>query len=395
MSDNKYISKRLINLRAAILKRYPFFGVLLMKMKFGLAKCGTAFTDMERIVFDPEFADRLSDDEMIFVMMHEVMHCVLKHPIRGKGKIHELYNIACDIVVNSNLLEFLHLNPDTFTVNGSAVMHLTLHGAEGREKTAEEVYNEFLRKRQEDEFEGSPVSCPSLDNHEVWDVLEIQEIESDRWDKAIEELKNYSLEDTPQAVRNIFENALKQARLRWKELLRDFVSSCIFCSDYSFTPPDRRFMTGDFFLPDERYFETEEIQNIWFVVDTSGSISKQMLTRMVGEVINVVNEVEFASGLVSFFDTKVTEPVPFSKMEDFNNIRPTGGGGTRFDIIFNYMQENMWNKYPNAIVILTDGYAPPVNEKMAAGVPVLWILVNNTMKMPWGRTIHVDTEDVQ
>ena len=39
-------------------------------------------------------------------------------------------------------------------------------------------------------------------------------------------------------------------------------------------------------------------------------------------------------------------------------------------------EKNM-DKLPNAIVILTDGYAPDVDEKLALGVPVLWILINN------------------
>ena len=78
------LALRLLNLRAAIIKEYPFFGRLLLRLPFGFEECGTAYTDMRKIVFDPAFADELSDAELRFVMLHECMHCVLNHCIRGK-----------------------------------------------------------------------------------------------------------------------------------------------------------------------------------------------------------------------------------------------------------------------------------------------------------------------
>ena len=123
------ISRRLSESRSCLLARYPFFGHLLLRMPFGLADCETAYTDMQRIVFDPDFAMRLPPQELQFVMLHELMHCVLRHCIRAAGFQPELFNIACDIVVNSFILEAIRA--DTFQIDGSEVMHLAPDGTEG------------------------------------------------------------------------------------------------------------------------------------------------------------------------------------------------------------------------------------------------------------------------
>lgn len=46
--------------------------------------CETAYTDGERIAFSPTFLEELSDNELDFVMMHEILHVVLQHCLRGE-----------------------------------------------------------------------------------------------------------------------------------------------------------------------------------------------------------------------------------------------------------------------------------------------------------------------
>lgn len=97
------ISNILTVVRAKLLLREPFYGRLLMNLKFGIASCKTACTDMRRILWDPEFISGLNEEEIEFIMEHEVMHCALQHPLRGRGLNKRLYNIAADIVVNGNI----------------------------------------------------------------------------------------------------------------------------------------------------------------------------------------------------------------------------------------------------------------------------------------------------
>ena len=68
-------------------------------------------------------------------MMHEIMHVVLQHCIRGnKYKDEpERYNIACDIVVNSNILYSIGglSSKKELIIQGQILPHKTPNGEEG------------------------------------------------------------------------------------------------------------------------------------------------------------------------------------------------------------------------------------------------------------------------
>jgi hypothetical protein len=44
---------------------------------------------------------------------------------------------------------------------------------------------------------------------------------------------------------------------------------------------------------------------------------------------------------------------------------------------------------PVSIVILTDGYAPIPDESRAGGIPVLWIINNDSVTPPWGKIARI------
>ena len=74
-------------------------------------------------------------------------------------------------------------------------------------------------------------------------------------------------------------------------------------------------------------------------------------------------------------------------------IAPSGGGGTSFHPIFQYVEEEMQDKLPVCIIILTDGCAPYPEEKAAIGIPVLWIINNEKMNPPWGKVIRLPSQE--
>ena len=74
-----YIQRLLLS-RMRILCNHGFFGLLLMHMLYSVDEnVETACTDGTRIIFGTNFLDKLSDNELDFVMMHEIMHVVLQH----------------------------------------------------------------------------------------------------------------------------------------------------------------------------------------------------------------------------------------------------------------------------------------------------------------------------
>ena len=126
------------------------------------------------------------------------------------------------------------------------------------------------------------------------------------------------------------------------------------------------------------------------MIDTSGSISDEMITVAYSEIKGAIDQ--FNGGLkgwLGFFDAAVTEPVEFVDEESLRSIIPVGGGGTNFHIIFEYVRKFMRYKKPASIIILTDGYGSWPKEKMADDIPVLWLLNNQVAKPPWGRVARV------
>ncbi len=133
---------RLLVARMRILCNHGFYGLLLMHMIYSIDEwCETAYTDGERIAFSPTFLEELSDKELDFVMMHEILHVVLRHCLRGEDKDNERYNITADIVINSTIMHENDDKPSSITLSKyGESMHIVPDGKEGYLYTAEEVY---------------------------------------------------------------------------------------------------------------------------------------------------------------------------------------------------------------------------------------------------------------
>ena len=183
---------------------------------------------------------------------------------------------------------------------------------------------------------------------------------------------------------------LKKPYTDWRTVLDEFVQEEI--HDYSFCPPDRRFADTPFFLPD--YNEKDEhVEKILFMIDTSGSMSDEEITQCYSEIKGAIDQFGGRlEGWLGFFDATVTEPQPFTDEEEFVAIRPKGGGGTRFDIIFDYVRDEM-EEPPVSIVILTDGFAPFPDSRLAMEIPVLWIINNEDVTPPWGKVARIPSEN--
>ncbi|MGN1104073.1 MAG: VWA-like domain-containing protein [Candidatus Coproplasma sp.] len=417
--------RRLLLARMRILCNHGFYGLLLMHMTYSLDESlETAATDGQRIIFSPQFLDDLSDSELDFVMMHEVMHVVLQHCFRGAGRNGELFNIACDIVVNSNILSENNSDIKAITLKkyGEA-MHVAPDGKEGCVYTAEQVYEMLLRKKgfsmkgggsksgdkgnlksggsgnsksgkQSGGTTQGDNSVEGWDDHSRWGTSPEEEVLKDAWVKRlVDAAEAISIRDPsnqrgllPAFAKRILKE-LKNPQTDWRTILNEFVQEEV--TDYSFSPPDHRFSESPFFLPD--FNDTEySVADILFMIDTSGSMSDEMITAAYSEVKGAIDQFGGKlKGWLGFFDAGIIEPQPFEGEEEFSIIKPVGGGGTSFSIIFEYVRKFMQDKPPVSIIILTDGYAPFPRESSAGGIPVLWLINNEVVTPPWGKVARI------
>ena len=390
-----------------IVMLYPFYGSILMNLRVALADCGTAATDMRRLIFDPQFVLRLSSEELQFVMMHEVMHNVLRHCIRGADKISEIYNVAADIVVNSNIMKSMGVT--SFAVDGCEVMHKAPDGKEGYLYSAEDIYDMLLARGMSlpggDESSMQPAAQANkekknknqpLDRHDLWGQIKVDQELVDELNRilrqAIDDAGESGLAGMPMEIRRLAAELPDAGRVNWRELLHDFVQTACDDYDYSFNPVDRRYSDSEFLLPAFNETESYSVEDIWFVVDTSASVEDKALEVVYAELKSAVMQFTSFKAMLSFFDLQVTEPVEFDDVDSLMDIKPVGGGGTDFDSIFEYMADNMDEKLPRAVIILTDGYAEWPAEEMSQEVPVLWIILDSNRMCPWGLTVQIEGE---
>ena len=479
-------TERLKRARIRILDSNGFYGLLLTQVQFALDEsCETACTDGDKIYFGPDFMKDLNDRELEFVLMHEIMHIVLMHCNRQGDRNNQIFNVAADIVVNSNILQSNDNDVKTITLGkyGEA-MHVAPDGNEGVKYTAEEVYEMIVSKLkkagipqpsngngngsggnnsggqtgkggkqnggnggggdddgQDNGQNGSQngqnqtgtvqggqngsggqtvkgvqtgqggqsgqggsgkqksggFGSGFFDDHSKWGTLgkkKQKELE-EKWTQRIVDaanivtiLKASNQRGTVPLCAQRLINELTKPQTDWRTLLSNFIQEEI--TDYSFSPPDRRFPDSDFFLPDFNEKE-EKVKNVLFMIDTSGSMSDEMITQAYSEIKGAIDQFNgHLEGLLGFFDGVVVEPTPFADEEELKIIRPVGGGGTNFHIIFEYVQEKMKEELPTSIVILTDGYAPFPEEEEAMDIPVLWIINNNDVTPPWGKIARIE-----
>lgn len=455
-------TRRLLKSRMRILCNHGFYGLLLMHIVFSLDEdIDTAATNGTKIMFSPGFLDEISDRELDFVLMHEILHIVLQHCVRGAEFESEQFNIACDIVVNSNILKSNSMDSTSITLKKyGESMHKTPDGKEGYEYTVEEVYdmlNVLLSKTKSknkssldidsadsdgnnngksinigdsdkgDDRNGDENSKSSgikanskstttgkgfksgraskektevgnisgqWDDHSKWNETESDDTIRDVWVKRIEDAAKAIEISDPSNARGTLpafaERMLKELRkpqIDWRTILNDFVQEEV--NDYSFSPPDRRFDDSPFFLPDFNE-KDETAKDILFMIDTSGSMSDEMITAAYSEVKGAIDQFNGKlQGWLGFFDAAIIKPEPFEDEESFEIIRPAGGGGTDFYIIFEYIKAYMSDQLPVSIIILTDGHAPYPDEEIAMDIPVLWLLNNEKITPPWGKIARI------
>lgn len=447
LSDDKIreYTKRILMSRMRLLVNHGFYGILLLHVKFRLTDeieiAGFGVDKNEYYIFiNPKILDNISDAEIDHILMHEILHIALQHDKRGQDLMPEKFNIACDIVIESNILKSfdMDINSIFLSFNGGIQEHLAPNGNEGYLYTAEEVYNMLdlipgdpikgpgsvhvdkngnpgqsqeknagadknrnssWKQDKEDKIHGQNPS--GFDIHGVIEDNDIEDSDislKDIWDKHLADAcESISIRDAitgrgtiPLLAERMWEE-MRKPQTDLRTILNDFVQEEI--CDYSFAPPDRRFDESPFFLPDFNE-KDETVEDVLFMIDASGSMSNKDITAAYCEIKGAIEQFNGKlKGWLGFFDAEVIEPIPFENVEEFSVIRPKGGGGTDFEIIFEYVMEHMQDKLPASIIILTDGFAPFPQEKLAGGIPVLWLLNNEKVNPPWGKVSRITMDN--
>lgn len=115
MSDaNQTMLRAKVNMRRVS----PYFFAILNTIKcIPVQNFGTLGVTEDKMYYDVQFVASLNVEELTYILIHEMMHIAMQHSLRfGKRKNHDLWNIACDLYINTMI-------SNTFTqeVNGTVI----------------------------------------------------------------------------------------------------------------------------------------------------------------------------------------------------------------------------------------------------------------------------------
>lgn len=413
--------------RTLMLIRQPFFGTLAASLNLAMTAGtpGGARTDGTAIHFDPRWVAQQSDTELTAVITEMVMHIVLKHHIRIRGKDPQRWNRAADQAVFHTLQRA-----------NVALRHGAYAQPEFQGLNAEQIYQRMAPQPQpqppenesaSDQCRAAPAASPQGgaanadpqppdEGASPGEALEQFDLLCDTGGGAKELPTRQPGADEPggvielpsdvdsavaeQNVRQLVMRAAKATRVKGKlpgdldreigELLRartDWRSHLVHwmqqlsAADYSWRRPNPRFMPLGLYLPALR---TEEMGAVVFAIDTSGSIGQEELDQAASEASALCAELNPRAIHVVYCDAKVQRVETYER-GDALNFRPAGGGGTNFRPVFDWVEA--LDEPPAGVVYVTDGYgAFPTS---APEVPVLW-LINSDVVAPFGDTVRTN-----
>jgi len=160
----------------------------------------------------------------------------------------------------------------------------------------------------------------------------------------------------------------------WRAETNEFVTEMARGRDeLSFQRLNRRRLIDDIIAPSA--FDETLDELIWSI-DTSGSITNEMLSEAGGQLASICEVVQPKRVRVLWWDTRVHGEQVFT--DNYDNLRkllkPVGGGGTRIGCVSEYINENQLEA--NCMVVVTDGYLEG-SIQWDTTVPSLWLVTRN------------------
>ena len=357
------------------------------------------------LFYNPDFVDKLPDEELLGVLCHEVMHCALEHPWRGDGRnivikgkntktgeVHDLslWNAAIDIVVNGIILKNGFRIPKDCILPDIAKDSIEIFGGTINElsnKSAEEIYDE-LKQLVKDQIQKSKgkgkkgKGQPSDDGDEGSTVIDMDgELGFDQhdfddpedgqgkgkdgkeqegggqgkdWKQIMSDAATFSKQRgiDPLGLGRDYDVGRKSC-INWRAILRREIAKSI-PVDYTWARPSRKFMSQGIYLPST---QSEEVK-VLFAVDLSGSVSREELSMYMAEIISIANVFPGIEMHVLTHDAILQDDfhITTSTKSKLKALEVHGGGGTDMIPVHKYIHDKGYDKGYAILIHLTDGY---------------------------------------
>jgi predicted metal-dependent peptidase len=385
--------------KAKLMQLEPFFAMLLFKMPtYPCYQIPSMGTDGTLLLYNPEFVSEvLLRKDVMFVLLHEVMHVFFKHHFRGPIKAEEAkkmferlkrltekgkkdifledgienikhkmkeWNFATDYTINGHIIENIPQVPHSKELDPGGKVGL-LYKRELSGTTSEKVYDEIKTPYDPDADPGSddmgmgiggvlPAGLGELTEGEVKAIE--GELDNAVKAAAISAKKAGKL---PAGVEGVIED-LYTTTTPWQDILRTVFTS-INKQDYTFQYPNKRYtqhmMDYGVVMPS---LWGEEYQNVGFIMDTSGSVGEREKQMLASELRHILEDYNIKLHVL-YCDTQAyTDSIQIFTKEDIRNgrlkLNVKGGGGTSMRPAFDYYRDNMDEHGFEVVICMSDMY---------------------------------------
>lgn len=398
--------RKWIETRSALLWTAPAFTHLLFSMlnptKGELAATFTedvpiAATDGSVLILNPKTFFKFTLGERIFIVAHEVLHCVFNHcilsrPFRQTEKVKfadgselpydpELMNVAMDLIINDLLIESKIGN---FPKEGCHDPKIATH-----KDSFLDAYKKVFKQKPGGAGGKGPggggfdvLLDPGTSQGKNPDQAS-QERSETAWGTAVAAAMAAAKAQgkLPAALERMFSEIL-EPEVSWQDYIRAFFARKVGAGGYDWRSPDRRLIQRDIYAPRR---SGNGCGDVVVAVDTSGSIGQRELDVFFGELRGILEDVRPNKLFLVWCDAKVHHVDELDQSSDLGGLKPHGGGGTDFRPVFDWIDQN--NVTPDALVYLTDlmGSFPSDAPKY----PVIWGDIHGYCNAPFGDTVVI------
>ena len=385
--------EKLTTARIGLLLKAPFFGQLATRMTLTNADewCGTAATDGRKFYYNSEFVNKMPLKQLEFLVGHEILHAVYDHMGRRGDRMPRLSNIAADYCVNQDLVEQ--------RIGEKISVVPILFDNKFRGWSYEEVYD-YLYENS-DKIDISQLEKMLLDDHLEEDgdgdgdqeggskpklsKEEAQQIRDEIKGAVISAAQAAGAGNLPAGVKRLLKDITAPV-IGWKELLQQQITAVI-KNDYTWARPSRRGWHLDAVMPG---LKPGEMIDICIAMDQSGSISEEDSKAFLGEIKGIMEAFDEYKITLWCFDTEVYNVKTYTSdnIEDIENYEPMGGGGTDFEVNWEFMKQE--NIEPKKFIMFTDGM-PFDSWGDEQYCETVWIIKGNPgCEPPWGIWAHYE-----
>lgn len=428
--------------RDTLLVRLRFLDMALSMLKFK-PYMGSVSTDGKILYYNPIHILKNFKNEREYCTreyLHMILHCVFRHMFIGATVEKRLWNLACDIAVESAISE-MHLTSVEVKKATAEEVEFDILKKKTRGLTAEKIYKYLYDENLNEEQIVRLETLFLYDDHSVWynfagtaeasgrgtgedgdgntvlSALESMNL-ADEW-KNVAERMQQDLETFSRQQGDLSGNMMlnlkevNREKYDYSKFLRKFAvrTEAMKINDDEF---DYLFYTYGLNLYKKmplieplEYKDVKRIREFVIAIDTSGSTSMGLVQKFLQKTYNIMKSVETFTSKINLHiiqcDAQIQEDAKITSQEEFDSylkkMTIKGLGGTDFRPVFEYVsdlqQKHEFNNL-KGLIYFTDGVGtfPAKKPKFDTAFVFVDDEYDNLCVPSWAMKLVLKTEEI-